>query len=72
MSQLIAASIALLPAILSILQKETGLALVYFSFFLVMYREGLPPMVLIIGFTVAVLVVATIVIEPNTLAISLR
>ena len=70
-SQLIATGIALLPAILSILQKETGLALVYFSFFLVMYREGLSPMVLIIGFTIAVLVVATIVIEPNTLAIIL-
>src|SRR5678815_1618776 len=59
-SQLIATGIALLPAILSILQKETGLALVYFSFFLVMYREGLSPMVLVIGFTIAVLVVATI------------
>ncbi len=70
-SQLIAAAIALTPAILSILQKETGLALVYFSFFLVMYREGLSPMVLVIGFTIAVLVVATIVVEPNTLAITL-
>jgi rod shape determining protein RodA len=68
---LIAAGIALLPAMLSILQKETGLALVYFSFFLLMYREGLSPMVLIIGFTVAVLVVATIVIEPNILAVTL-
>ena len=70
-SQIIAVAIALLPAVLSILQKETGLALVYFSFFLVMYREGLSPMVLIIGFSVAALVVATIVIEPNTLAIIL-
>jgi rod shape determining protein RodA len=70
-SQLIAAAIALLPAVLSILQKETGLALVYFSFFIVMYREGLPAIVLIIGFSIAVLVVATIVIEPNILAIVL-
>lgn len=70
-SQMIAAAIALTPAILSILQKETGLALVYFSFFLVMYREGLSPMVLIVGFTIAALVVATIIIEPNTLAIIL-
>jgi rod shape determining protein RodA len=70
-SQMIAVGIALLPAGLSILQKETGLALVYFSFFLLMYREGLSPMVLIIGFSVAALVVATIVVEPNTLAIVL-
>jgi len=70
-SQLIAAVIALVPAMLSIMQKETGLALVYFSFFLVMFREGLPPSVLIIGFSFAVLVVATLLLEPNTLAITL-
>jgi rod shape determining protein RodA len=70
-SQLIAASIALLPAMLSILQKETGLALVYFSFFLVMFREGLSPSVLIIGFSFAVLVVATLLLDPNMLALIL-
>ena len=68
-SQLIATAIAITPALITIMQKETGLALVYFSFFLVMYREGLPPMILIIGFSIAVLVIATIIIEPNTLAI---
>lgn len=68
-SQLIAAGIALLPAVLSILQSETGLALVYFAFFLVMYREGLSPTVLVVGFSAAVLVVATILVEPNILAI---
>ena len=60
-----------MPAVITILQSETGLALVYFSFFIVMYREGLPSIVLIIGFSIAALVVATIVIEPNTLAITL-
>ena len=70
-SQLIAAVIALVPAMMSIMQKETGLSLVYFSFFLVMFREGLPPSVLIIGFSFAVLVVATLLLEPNTLAIIL-
>ncbi|MFI5153407.1 MAG: rod shape-determining protein RodA [Chitinophagales bacterium] len=68
-SQLIAGVIALVPAMLSILQNETGLALVYFSFFLVMFREGLPSSVLIFGFSFAVLVVATLLIEPNTLAL---
>jgi len=70
-SHLIAAIIALVPAMFSIMQKETGLALVYFSFFLVMFREGLPPSVLVIGFSFAVLVVATLLLEPNTLAIIL-
>lgn len=70
-SQLIAAALAIVPALITIAQKETGLALVYFSFFLVMYREGLPPTVLIIGFSVAALVIASVVIEPNTLAVIL-
>jgi rod shape determining protein RodA len=70
-SQVIAAIIALVPAGLSIMQKETGLALVYFSFFLVMFREGLPPYVLIIGFSFAVLVVATLLLDPNVLALIL-
>lgn len=70
-SQLIAAGITLLPAALAIMQKETGLALVFFSFFLVMYREGLPSGILVIGFAVAVLVVATLLLEKNTLAVIL-
>jgi rod shape determining protein RodA len=67
-SQLIAAAITLVPALISIAQSETGLALVYFSFFLVMFREGLPASYLIIGFSVAVLVVATLVVDKNVLA----
>ncbi len=70
-SQLIAAGIVLVPAVLTILQSETGLALVFFAFFLVMYREGLPSGILVIGFAVAVLVVATLLVEKNTLALIL-
>jgi rod shape determining protein RodA len=70
-SQLIAAAIVLTPAAFSILQNETGLALVYFAFLIPMYREGLPPVYLIIGFSFAVLVVATLLVEKNTLAIIL-
>jgi rod shape determining protein RodA len=70
-SHLIAAAIALIPAVLSIMQSETGLALVYFSFFIVMYREGLPATILIIGFFVAALVVATLLVDKNLLAIIL-
>ena len=70
-SQLVAAAIALTPAVFSILQNETGLALVYFAFLIPMYREGLPAVYLIIGFSFAVLVIATILVEKNTLAIIL-
>ncbi len=60
-SHLIAFAITLGPALLSIAQKETGLALVYFSFFLVMYREGLPVSYLITGFSFVTLFVTAIV-----------
>ena len=70
-SQIIAAAIALFPAALTILQSETGLALVYFAFSIVLFREGLPSIFLIIGFAISALVVATIIIEPNTLALVL-
>ena len=70
-SQLIAAAIALTPAVFSLLQNETGLALVYFAFLIPMYREGLPPVYLIIGFSFAILVVATILVDKNLLALIL-
>ncbi len=70
-SQLIAAAIAFFPAALTLLQSETGLALVYFSFSIVMYREGLPSVILLVSFAIAALFVATIVIEPNLLALIL-
>jgi rod shape determining protein RodA len=70
-SQLIATAIVLFPAALTVMQKETGLALVFLSFFLVMYREGLPSGILIVGFAAAILVVATLLIEKNTLALVL-
>jgi rod shape determining protein RodA len=70
-SQLIATAIVLFPAALTVMQKETGLALVFFAFFLVMYREGLPSGILIIGFAIAALVVATLLLEKNQLALIL-
>lgn len=39
----------LLPMIFIILQRETGSALVYLSFFLMLYREGMPGCVLFTG-----------------------
>jgi len=61
-SQLIAAGIVLLPAVLARFQHETGLALVYLSFFIPMYREGLPGKILVIGFSFAVLVIASLLV----------
>jgi rod shape determining protein RodA len=70
-SQLIAGLLAAAPALLSIMQHELGLALVYSSFMIAMYREGLPAQILIFGSSFAILVIATLVIDANILAISL-
>jgi rod shape determining protein RodA len=69
-SHIVAGAIALIPAVITILQNETGLALVYFSFFLVMYREGLPPFILIIGASVGVLLILSIIFPPKSLFIA--
>jgi rod shape determining protein RodA len=69
-SQLIAAAISFAPAMLSILQGETGLALVYFSFLIPMYREGLPPGYLIAGVSMAVLLVVSLLFHTKTLLIA--
>lgn len=68
-TQIIAAGISFLPIVFSILQNETGLALVYFSFLLPMYREGLPPVYLIIGASLAILLIVTLLLTTSTLII---
>jgi rod shape determining protein RodA len=70
-SQLIASAIVLVPAVFSILQSETGLALVYFSFFMVMYREGLPSALLTIAVSITLLVILTLLVNKNVLAVIL-
>ncbi len=70
-SQIIATVIALMPAVLSIAQNETGLAIVYGCFFIVMYREGLPGWILVVGGSFGALVVATLILEPIVLFIVL-
>ena len=70
-SHLIAGIMIALPAILSIMQHEMGLALVYSAFIFAMYREGLPPAILIVLLSFAILVIATLLLEPVILAIIL-
>jgi rod shape determining protein RodA len=70
-SHLIAAGICFLPIVFSLLQNETGLALVYFAFLLPMYREGLPAGYLILGASLAVLLVITLLFPTMQLLIAL-
>jgi rod shape determining protein RodA len=51
----------LLPAIIIRLQKETGSALVYGSFLLVLYREGLSGNYLMLGLAVVVVFILTLI-----------
>lgn len=61
--RLIGVALSLLPAVIILLQNETGLALVYFCFLLVMYREGLPNAVLVVGFSLIALGLGTLLID---------
>lgn len=69
-SQLIAAALVFTPAAFSILQGETGLALVYFSFLIPMYREGLPGGYLVFGVCMAALLVVSLLFSAKTLIIA--
>lgn len=46
---ILSAILVLAPMALIVLQRETGSALVYFSFFLMFYREGMPGSFLFVG-----------------------
>ena len=53
--------IMVIPAGLIVLQPDPGSALVFTSFLLVMYREGLPPMILVFGILSAVMFLVGII-----------
>ncbi|MGN0069058.1 MAG: rod shape-determining protein RodA [Prevotella sp.] len=46
---LAACAVVMIPMLFIVMQKETGSALVYLSFFLVFYREGMPGSILFTG-----------------------
>jgi len=70
-SHFIASGICFLPIVFSLLQNETGLALVYFTFLLPMYREGFPPIYLIAGASLAILLVTALLFTALQLIIAI-
>ena len=58
--QLISAAIILLPVVLIVLQGDAGSGLVFFSFAMVLYREGLSGTILVIGIVTIALAILTI------------
>ena len=59
--------IILLPLLLILLENETGVALVFFAFSVVLYREGLSGTLFLIGFAVAVLFILTLLVQKSIL-----
>jgi rod shape determining protein RodA len=55
-----------LPMVLILLQKDTGTALVFTSFVMVFYREGMSPFLIIIGLCAAFIFILTLLV-PNQL-----
>src|SRR5690554_56729 len=58
-----------IPAILVILQNDTGSALVYAAFFFVFYREGLPKTYLILGVLLASITVSSLKFDDITTSV---
>ncbi|PKP23087.1 MAG: rod shape-determining protein RodA [Bacteroidetes bacterium HGW-Bacteroidetes-21] len=59
------------PAAIILLQNDTGSAVVYVAFFLVLFREGLSPWVLVIGFVSLILFFAALIADKISLVIFL-
>lgn len=62
-TKIMAALIVAFPAILILLQNDTGSALVYGAFVLVLYREGLSGNFLVVGVATAFLFVMTLIFQ---------
>ena len=61
-TQLIIGGIIAIPLVLIILQGDTGTALVYSAFLLVLFREGMSPVPLILGLSVATIFILTLLV----------
>jgi rod shape determining protein RodA len=59
-TKIISIGILLAPALLILLQNDTGSALVYFAFVIVLFREGFSGLIFVVGITMAVLFMVTL------------
>jgi rod shape determining protein RodA len=58
-----AAGIMLLPALLTALQPDMGSTIVFFAFFIVLYREGMSPFIFISGILMVILFFLTLLVD---------
>lgn len=69
--QLIAMGIIFLPVLFIMMQPDTGSAMIFMVFFLVLYREGFPAWYLWTGFLAVLLFVLALVVNPVVLIIAI-
>lgn len=62
-SQLILFALIIVPMGLILLQKDFGTAIVFTSFLLVFYREGMSPFLLIVGISMVIIAILTLIID---------
>ncbi len=62
-TKVISVALILLPILLILVENETGCALVFFAFILVLYREGLSGNILLLGSAAAILFVLALLIS---------
>ncbi len=69
--QLVSAAIIALPALLILLQNDTGSTLVYTAFILVLYREGISGNILLLGFLAVIVFIVTLLFGPFSVGVVL-
>lgn len=70
-TQLSVIGLFLLPSFLIILQSDAGTALVFFSFFILLYREGLSGLYYIIGFSLISIFIFSLIFGPQIVVLVL-
>jgi rod shape determining protein RodA len=69
--RLIAFSLILVPSVLIILSNETGLALVYFAFFIMLYREGLQGSLFVLVACIITITLMTLLLSKTSFTVIL-
>lgn len=58
-----------LPMLLILLQSDAGSALIFLSFFILFYRKGLSVLVYILGFSVALIFIFSLIFDPKVVTL---
>lgn len=70
-SLLVAGMIIFAPALLIMIQPDLGSALVYFAFLLVLYREGFSQNLMILGASLSILFILTLLIDKSIIILAI-